>query len=122
MAWIDGKALWFFAPALTDVFVGGEAFESFESLGKIVSQLEGVEMCLQVLMGLIVVLPHRRSLERTVHAFDLAIGPGLVGFGEPMGHAMLLTDAIEDMVEGILIARTVSELDAVIGQHGVELV
>jgi hypothetical protein len=58
MAWIDGKALRFFLPALTDVFVGGQAFECFESLGKVVSHLEGLEMFLQVLMGLVIVFLH----------------------------------------------------------------
>jgi hypothetical protein len=59
---IDRKLLWLFLPALTDVFVGRKASESFESLGEVVSHLEGLEMCLQMLMGLIVVFLHRSFL------------------------------------------------------------
>jgi hypothetical protein len=58
ISWIDAKALGFSLPALTDVFVGGQAFECFESLGKVVSHLEGVEMFFQVLMGLVLVFLH----------------------------------------------------------------
>lgn len=44
MAWIDGKALWFFLPALTDVFIRGKPSEGFESLGEIVCHQEGIEV------------------------------------------------------------------------------
>jgi hypothetical protein len=53
MEGIDPKSFWLFLPSLTDVFVGRKASESFESLGEVVSHLEGSEMCLQMLMGLI---------------------------------------------------------------------
>jgi hypothetical protein len=53
MEGIDPKSFWLFLPSLIDVFVGRKASESFESLGERVSHLEGSEMCLQMLMGLI---------------------------------------------------------------------
>jgi hypothetical protein len=53
--------------------------------------------------------------EGAVYAFHLAISPRMVSFGEPMVAAILLADAIKDMTEGVLIALTVSELNAVIG-------
>jgi hypothetical protein len=46
----------------------------------------------------------------------------MVGFGEAVLDAILLADAIKNMVDGVLIAFAVGELDAVIGEHGVELV
>jgi hypothetical protein len=79
-------------------------------------------MLFQAVMGLVVVLFHSGIFERTVHAFDLAIRPGMVGFSQPMVDAILLTDAIKDMVKGIYITLAVGELDAVIGQHRVDLV
>ena len=52
-------------------------------------------------MGLVVVLFHRGVFERTVHAFHLTIGPGMVGFGEAMVDAKLLADALKDMLKGV---------------------
>ena len=79
-------------------------------------------MQFQVVMGLVVILFHRSVFKRAVHAFHLTIGPGMVSFGEAMLDAILLADAIENMMEGVLIALTIGELDAVIGEHGVDLV
>jgi hypothetical protein len=79
-------------------------------------------MFLERLMGLIVVFLHRRFLEHPVHAFHLTIRPGMVGFGQPMDNAILLADAIEDMMKRVSIALPVGELDTIIGQHGVERV
>jgi hypothetical protein len=58
-------------------------------------------MLFQVVMRLVVILFHGGLFERAVHAFELAIGPGVVGCGQPMGDAMLLTDTIKDMMECI---------------------
>jgi hypothetical protein len=54
MAWIDGKALWFFLPALTDVFIRGKPFKGFESFGEIVGHQEDVEVLFEVLMRLVI--------------------------------------------------------------------
>ena len=79
-------------------------------------------MLFQVLVGLVVILLHGGLFEGAVHAFHLPIGPGMVGFGESMVDAKSLAHPRKDMLEGILIALTVGELDAVIGEHGVDLV
>ena len=42
--------------------------------------------------------------------------------GEPVLDAMLMADNVEDMVEGILIALAVGELNTVVGEYGVNLV
>jgi hypothetical protein len=75
-----------------------------------------------MVMGLIVILFHGGVFERAVHAFHLAIRPGMVGFGEAVLDAILLADALKDMLKGVDIALAVGELPAVIGEHGVELV
>ena len=122
MVRIHGKAVGFFGPALTDVFIRGESFERFEALGEVVGHQESIQVLFQMVMGVIVILFHGGVFERAVHAFDLAIRPGMIGFGQPMVDAMPLTDAIKDMLKGILIALPVGELDAIIGQYGVDLV
>jgi hypothetical protein len=73
-------------------------------------------------MGLIVICLHRRFLERPVHAFDLAIGPRMVGFGQPRINPILLADAIKDMMKGLDIALAIGELDAIISEHRVDLI
>jgi hypothetical protein len=50
------------------------------------------------------------------------MGPGTVGVGEAMVEARPLADAIEDMVESVLIVLPVGELAAVIGEHSIDLV
>ena len=37
MVWIDGKAVWLFVPALTDLRIRGKASQRFESFGKVIS-------------------------------------------------------------------------------------
>jgi hypothetical protein len=66
---------------------------------------------------LIVILFHGGVFERAVHAFHLAIGPGMVGFGEPMVDAILMTDAIKNMLKGLDITLPIGELDAVLSQY-----
>jgi hypothetical protein len=79
-------------------------------------------MLLQVVMGLRVILFHGGLFERTVHPFDLAIGPRMVGFGQPRINPILLADAIKDMVKGVDIALAIGELDAIISEHRVDLI
>jgi hypothetical protein len=121
MAWITGESCWLCLPAPTDVFIGGESFERFESLSELISHQKGLQVFFQV-VGLIVILVHGGVFAGAVHPFYLAIGPGLVGLGQPMVDAILMTDAIEDMLKGIAITPPVRELEAIIGQHGVDLV
>ena len=120
MVRIHGKAFWLFLPAFADVFIRCESFERFESLGEVIGHQESIQVFFQVLVGLVVILFHRGVFERAVHAFYLAIRPRMVDFGEPVVDTRFLTDAIKDMLKCILIALTVGELDAIIGQHGVD--
>jgi hypothetical protein len=81
MVRISGQAYWLFVPALTDVLMGCESFEHFESLHKVTGHQESVHILFQVVIGLVVILFHGGVFERTVHAFDVAIGPKMVGSG-----------------------------------------
>lgn len=73
-------------------------------------------------MSLVVIFFHGGVFERTVHAFDLPVAPGMVGFGQSMVDARFLADAVKDVEECVLIALPVGELHAVISQDGVDLV
>jgi hypothetical protein len=78
MAWVDGKAFWLFLPALTNVFIRGEASEGCASLGEVVGHQAGLQGLFPVLMGVLVLWLHGGFLQGAVHAFHLAIGPGMV--------------------------------------------
>jgi hypothetical protein len=122
MVRICGKAFWRFVPALTDVLISGESLKRFESLGEVIGHQEAMQMLFQVVMSLVVILFHGGVFERAVHAFHLAIRPEMVGFGQPMGNAMLTTDTIKDTVRSVSVALPIGELDTIIDQHGVDLV
>lgn len=57
-------------------------------------------MRFQLRMGFVVVTPDCRLLNRPVHAFDLAICPGMVHLRQPLINAILSADAAEDVLEG----------------------
>ena len=63
-------------------------------------------------------------LDGAHHPLGLAVGPGMIGLGEPVLDAVCLADAAEDMAHPsrrtALIA--LNELHAVVGQDGVDLV
>ncbi len=73
------------------------------------------------------VATHGCFFQGAVHAFNLAVGPRMVRFGEPVFNAVFLAAHIEHM-GGVLRGRTLGiswrerELDAVIGENGVDFV
>ena len=101
MAWVDGKAFRLFLVAFADVLTRWKALERFESLREIIGHQEGVQMPFQVVMGLVVIPFHRGLFEHAIHSFHLAIGPRMVGFGQPMVNARFLADTIKDMLKGV---------------------
>jgi hypothetical protein len=116
MVRIPDKAFLLFFLASADILIRRESFACIELLGEVVGHQESIQVRFQMVMGLIVILFHGGVFERAVHAFSLAIRPGMIGFGQPMVDALLLADATKDMLKGILIALPVGELDAIIGQ------
>jgi len=73
---VEHESIWFFLPPGTDGLVGCEAFESLESFDEVVGHEECLEMLFQVLVGLVVKILDGGFFEGSVHAFDLAVGPG----------------------------------------------
>lgn len=82
-------------------------------------------MGLELLAAGMVVASDRGLLQRSVHPFDLAVGPSVIGLCEAMLDAVLDADAVEHVhpVTGCR-SRTVlwgvAELDAIVGEHGVD--
>ena len=52
-------------------------------------------MLFELAMSVIVIALDGRLLKRTIHSFDLAVGPWVVGFSEAMLDLVLAADAIE---------------------------
>src|SRR3546814_5241451 len=94
--------------------------ERLEATAVVVCVDEVVEVCRQLGMAVVMVALDRCFLDGAVHSFDLAIGPGVLHLGQAMLDAMLVADPVEDMVEGVFVMRHIGELDAIIGQHGVD--
>jgi hypothetical protein len=78
-------------------------------------------------MGVIEVSLDGGVLDGPVHAFDLPVGSRVVGLGEPVFYSMKVTDAVEGVATkacgwALTVLRQIGELDAVIGQRGVDAV
>jgi hypothetical protein len=56
MVRIDGKAFRLFLPALADVLIRGQACAGVESFREMIGHQEGMQMRVQVVMGLLVLL------------------------------------------------------------------
>src|SRR3546814_4356190 len=93
----DSEAFRLFGPELADVFVGGEAFESLEPLGKVVGGKEICEVRPQPVVAAVVVAANVGLFERAVHAFDLNAGPWVVRLGEQMVDARFGASKLEGM-------------------------
>lgn len=94
---IDCKSERSFLPLLADELVRGEASEGLESFGEVVCHEEGLQVLFELLMGLVVEAFDGGILQSSVHALDLPIGPGMLGFGEAMLDGVLLASIGEGM-------------------------
>ena len=61
-----------------------------------------------------------RVLDGPVYSLPLTIGPRVVDLGQPVFDPMLVTDAIEDVVERLFVVGVVGNLDAVVGEYRVD--
>lgn len=109
-------------PLLTDEFEESQPLESFESSPKVV----GIDKVSQVLLQLSVIVVmkafDRSLLDSAVHSLDLDIGPRMLDFGEAMLNSILSTDLRKNVCKCVLVTGSVGELNAVIGQHGMNAI
>jgi hypothetical protein len=103
---IKCKAVGFYLPARTDELERREAGQGFESFCEVVGVEEGGEVFLELSMGLVMIGANCCFLDRAIHAFDLAVGPRVVGLGE----------AVIDIVASTREFESVSPEDLASGQ------
>ena len=78
----------------------------------------------------------RRILDRSVHALDLAVGPGMLGLDKTMvdiglgagifegvsSEGLLTSDQLLDLGRRPTRATGIGEVQTVVGEHGMDLV
>ena len=84
MGWIEDESIRLFCPCLADVFIGCQTLQGLEPAGKVVGRDEVGEVAAQLVVGFVVVALDRRLFEGAVHAFDLPVGPRVLGLGQAM--------------------------------------
>jgi hypothetical protein len=127
MDWVESKSVRCLCPDLAEVFVGREAFERLESSGEVVGSEEVVQVRFELVVGVVKVALHRSVLDGSVHALDLPVGPGMVGFGKPVLDSVDMADAVEGVAAktcgwALTVLRQVGELDSVVGEYGVDTI
>ena len=125
-----------FGPELADVFVWCEAFEGLEPLGEVVDAEEVGEVLAETIMAVVVVTSDRGFLDRSVHGFDLAVGPRMVGLGQAMidiglgacefegvgSEQFTLLDGGSDLSGSRAVVPRCREVGSIISEHGVDFV
>ena len=104
----------------TDELVGRQAVEGLQPSPEVIGADEVGEVISQLFVVVVVKAFDGRLLDRAVHAFDLAVRPGVLDLGEPVLNLMLAADPVEDVLEGINVPIMIGELDAIVGQNDVE--
>lgn len=69
--------------------------EGLEPTREVVCCHEVCEVRSQLIMAVVVEALHGGFLDRAVHALDLSIGPGMVGFGQSVLSPVCLTDHVK---------------------------
>ena len=77
-------------------------------------------MAAELVVAVVVEPLHGGVLDRAVHSLDLTIRPGMFHLGQPVLNPMFPADAAEDVLHCEDVALAVGELDAVVGEEGME--
>ncbi len=94
---VDFEGLWVFGPGLADRLKGCSPLQRLEVLGEIVGRDEGEHVCREALEGLVMEDLHGGLFDRAVHALCLAVGPRMIGLGQPVLDGVLLAHTVEGM-------------------------
>ncbi len=127
MGWVQSKLLGLLSREFAEVFEGRESFEGLESSGEVVGPEEVSPVRFELVVGVVEVALDGSILDGSVHALDLSVGPGMVGFGQPMLDSMKETEPVEGMAtearrRPLAVLGQIGELDAVVGEHGVDAI
>jgi hypothetical protein len=117
---MNGQAFRLLLPACADGRIRCKTVECFESLRDSIGHQERLQRLIQVVIGLGVLRFHGGIFERPVHPFRLAMGPGPVELGQPLVNPMLMTVAIQALVNGVYCVLPMGTREAVIGAHRVD--
>lgn len=99
----------------------------FQPAAEVVGADEVGEVRFELPMVVIMIAFDSSVFDRAVHPLDLTIGPGMLDFGQPVLDAILPAPHIEHVRHvacrwSIGVAGWKGELDAVVGQNGVDFV
>ena len=97
MGWVESKSIWGLRPEFAEVFVGGKALERLESSGEVVGCEEVGQVRFELIVGVVEVSLYGGILDGSVHALDLAVGPGMVGLGQSKLDLMYEAEPVEGM-------------------------
>src|SRR6202453_4586966 len=132
----DCESAWLRSPGFADEFIGGEAFEGFESSGEVVGVEEVLQVGSQLVVSFVEVAIDGRVLDGAVHSFDLPIGPWVLGLGQPVVDGVLGAGVFEgvrpnglsSLKSGLDVRRRRAriawggEVGSVVGEDGMDLV
>ncbi len=99
-------------------FIGRETLERLEPTAEIICVDEVDEMLFQLPMIIVVEALDGRVLDRSVHSLDLSIGPWMLHLSQTMLDIVLVTNPVDDVMEGNFMPLMVGELDAIAPTEG----
>ena len=73
-------------------------------------------MGVELVRGFVMKALGGRLFDRAVHAFDLAVGPGVGRLGKPLLNAPLVAELPNGMAPHVGMMRQVAELNAIVDQ------
>jgi hypothetical protein len=134
--WVEIESFRLIYPSFADELVGCQPFEGLETACEVVGIDKVGEMPKQLVVTVIVVAMDSGLLDGAVHAFDLAIGPGMFDFGQPVINVVSGASTLEcvtpeqlsfcphfpDVCWRPAAASWISELNAVVGENCVDIV
>ena len=118
MDWIESKSVWGLCPEFAEIFVRCKSLEGLESAGEVVGPKEVSQVRFELVVGVVEVALDGGVLDSSVHALELPVGPGMVGFGQAVFDSMKKAEPIEWVAAEacgwpLPILRQISELNAV---------
>lgn len=136
MGWIERESFGLFCPSFANEFVRREAFEGLEAATEIVAGNEVSQMLPKLIMAVVIIAFDGSVLDRPVHALDLSIGPRMFRSGRSMfdivpsasvfegmsSEYFAICDCFPDERNGRATSTWRGELDAIVGQNGVDLI
>src|SRR5271168_108143 len=109
---VEPESFGFICPCFADEFVGREALEGLESPGEVVGRDEVSKVALKLIMRVVVEALDGGVFDGAVHAFDLTVGPRVLGLGEAMVDIGEGTGVFEGMgTERLLALEHLPDID-----------